>query len=308
MTTDLGPGALIDGYRLMRLLGRGAQSRVYLAEHIQTSHVVALKMCPLPTARVEDEVSSAQPPSAAPTGAAERNRRTAILAFEGITAAVMRLPAHPHIVSVLAAGVNQGWAWLAMEPVIGGDLQRYTRPARLLPEPLVLRLAQQIAAALSHAHRHGIVHRDLKPSNVLLHLPTGILKLADFGLARSADAEPTATGMVPGTPAYMAPEQLAGQPPTARSDLYALGVILYELLTGRRPHEASSMGELLRQVASQPATELASLRPDLPEPLCQLVRALLQKRSSERLGDADVAAESLARILESTGQSGPVAQ
>lgn len=277
VTSGLQPGQDIGPYRLVRLLGQGAQSQVYLAEHRATTFGVALKLMPL----VGD------------SSHAEKN----FLAHSNSALGLV----HPGIVGVYAAGVNGSIAWLAMEPVLGSDLNRYTRPPRLLPEPLVLRVGERVAQALAHAHAQGVVHRDLKPSNVLVHWASDTIKLADFGLARTADSTQTATGLVLGSPAYMAPEQLAGSVPTAASDCYALGVTLFELLTGRCPHQGDTMGELLRQVAAVPAPGLMSLRPDLAgvaaaSALDALLARLLAKRPSERPSSAAAMAVELAAI------------
>jgi serine/threonine-protein kinase len=267
-----GAGDEIGGWRLLRPLGRGETGQVYLAASADGRRTAALKVIALPV-----------------TDAA------ALRQFERQTAALQRLR-HPDIVQLWAAGLDGGHAWLAMEAVPGSDLGRYTAPSRLLPEPLVVAAGARIASALAHAHREGIVHRDLKPANVLVHLPSGTLKVADFGLARPQGAESTRTGLIVGTPAYMAPEQLAGMAPDAQTDLYALGVTLFELLSGRRPHEADSMGELLRRVAGAPPLDLAALRPDLPAALTRLVVTLLARDRAQRPRDAEAVAAVLAAI------------
>jgi serine/threonine-protein kinase len=172
-----------------------------------------------------------------------------------------------------------------MERVRGVDLSRYTQPNRLLPETLVLRIGARLAAALAHAHARGVVHRDLKPANVLVNLAEGQVKLADFGVARLDDARMTRTGLTLGTPSYMAPELLTGAPASRASDAYALGVLLFEMLTGRRPHQASSLGELLHQIAREPATALAALRPDLPAPVLAAIEQLLAPDPARRPAD-----------------------
>lgn len=265
------------GYRLLRPLGRGAHGSVFLAEDLASRAHVALKLIEL---------------SAAGGSGISRD------AFERSSELARRL-VHPGIVALQASGVEGRLGWWAMEPVPGGDLGRYTQASRLLPEPLVLHVAQRLASALAYAHRQGVVHRDLKPANVLVDWPSHAVKLADFGLARLADGAQTATGLVLGTPAYMSPEQLAGGVPTPRSDIYALGVMLFQLLTARLPHEAQTMGELLRQVAREPAPALNLLRPDLPVPVAALVARMLARNPAERPGDA----QSLALEIDAAAQA-----
>ncbi|MFO1292095.1 MAG: serine/threonine-protein kinase [Rubrivivax sp.] len=262
----------VAGWRLLRRLGQGGHGTVFLAARAGHDEAVALKLVALPS---PDEAARTQ--------------------FLRQAEAVARLE-HPDIVRLLAAGVEGELGWLAMEPVAGSDLTRYTAPARLLPEALVLRVAERVARALAHAHAQGFVHRDLKPANVLVHWPSDTVKLADLGLTRAPDAEATRTGVVPGTPAYMAPELLAGALPDARGDLYALGVLLFELLTGRRPYDAATLGELLQRVATEPAPALAALRADLPPALDALLAQLLQRERRLRAGDAGAVADALAAV------------
>jgi serine/threonine-protein kinase len=252
---------------------------VHLAVDDQSGQAVALKVFDL----------------AAGAGDVERAEARARFLAE---AEPMRRLQHPDIVALHAVGEAAGRAWLAMELITGTSLERYTRPARLLPEAVVLDIGARIARALDHAHRAGVVHRDVKPSNVMVDWASGRLKLADFGLARLADAERTRTGLVLGSPAYMAPEQLAGDPATPAGDLYALGVVLFQLLAGRLPHDEASLGELLRQVASVAAPDLRRLRPALPAPLAALVAALLAKRPADRPADAGAAAVRLQALRD----------
>lgn len=270
MSPRLTPGAVLAGHRLLRAIGEGALGRVFLAQAPDGSGV-ALKIVALPA------------------GAAQAAAAQAFLQ----AADVARRLQHPAIVAVRGAGVADGCGWLAMEAVPGTDLARYTQPARLLPEALVLLAGERVALALAHAHHQGVVHRDLKPANVLVHWPGDTVKLADFGLARAADAAQTRTGLVPGSPAYMAPEQLAGAVPTAQSDLHALGAMLFQLLAGRLPFEGASMGDLLRRVAREPAPDLRLLRPDLPPAVAALVARLLAKKPADRPADAAAVAAEL---------------
>ena len=273
---ELAPGERVGRYRIARLAGRGAAGEVYLAQdEEEDGRPVAVKLL--------------NPEGASPDERDETARR---FLDESRTALSLR---HPDIVAVLDAGEHRGRPWMAMEWLGGHDLTRYTDPARLLPEPLALQIVERLARALAHAHRQGVVHRDVKPGNVRVDLPAGTVKLMDFGVARVEDSSRTRTGVMLGTPAYMAPEQLAGAPADARGDLYALGVVLFELLTGRRPHEASSLGQLLRQVVAEPAPDLRTLRPELPAELAQECARVLSRRPAERHADGDALADALAR-------------
>lgn len=268
---------LHNRYRLGARLGEGGGSQVVEADDLRTGRQVAVKLIQLP----------------ADLPAAQRQEWVARLHRE---AELARKLDHPDIVAVYEAGIQGQQAWLAMERVHGVDLSRYTQRHLLLPENLVLRIGARVAAALAHAHACGVVHRDLKPANVLVHLAGGQVKLADFGVARQDDASLTRTGMTLGTPAYMAPEQLAGAPATAASDTYALGVMLFELLAGRRPHQAATLGELLQATASQPPAALARLRPDLPAPVVAAVEQLLARQPADRPANLDAWAASVAAL------------
>ncbi len=291
LSSPAGAAPLNGRYRLGDRLGAGAASQVVEAVDMRTGATVAVKLIRLP-----HDQSPAQRKEWS-----GRLRREISLA---------RRLNHPDVVHLLDAGIESDLVWLVMERVRGADLTRYTQPRRLLPDNLVMQIGARVAGALAHAHAHGVVHRDLKPANVLVNLAAGQVKLADFGVARVDDAEATRTGMTLGTPAYMAPEQLAGQPASPASDAYALGVVLFELFAGRRPHEASTLGELLRVTASQPPANLSALRPDLPPSVTQAVHHLLAADPTDRPGDlaawADRAAALAAvmtRVLAPTGST-----
>jgi serine/threonine-protein kinase len=265
-----GAGNTVAGYRLRRLIGEGSHGSVFLATDA-LDRPVALKLLRLPPRSAGTQV------------------------HDGFVqgARVARGLSHPHIVAVQAFGIEEGIAWLTMEFIAGTDLIRYTHSQRLLPEPTVALIGERVASALGYAHGLGIVHRDLKPANVLVDWTTDRIKLADFGLARAADASQTGTGVVLGSPAYMAPEQLAGEVPTPACDLYALGVMLFQLLAGRLPHEGHSMGELLRVVAQGESPDLQLLRPGMQPALTDLVSRLMAKRPSERPRSAAAVSEEL---------------
>jgi serine/threonine protein kinase len=253
-------------YQLGAVIAEGAASRVHAATDRRTGAAVALKLSPLPV-----DLSLAQ--------------RADWLARMQREIQVAQRVAHPGVVALLDAGMDDHHAWLAMEQVRGLDLSRYIPRSRQLPDPLVLDIGARIAQALAHAHGNGVVHRDLKPANVLLDLAGGAVKLADFGVAREHGHDITRTGVTLGTPAYMAPELLSGAAATAASDAYALGVLLFELLTGVRPHQADTLGELLRAMAQRPAVSLAQARPDLPASVAALVDQLLRADPAQRPPD-----------------------
>jgi serine/threonine protein kinase len=263
-TPETVPPAQFGRFQVTGLLGRGASGQVFVAQ--AGDQRVALKTL---------ELSSALPPREQ----AEQRER-----FER-QADVMRGLAHPDIVRLLDQGVVGTTPWIAMELATGAELSRYTRANRLLPEAVALRVMARVAGALAHAHSRGVVHRDLKPANVRIDLGSDQVKLLDFGVARLQDAAVTRTGVTLGTPAYMAPEQLTGDHADERSDVYALGVMLYELLTGRLPHPAATLGELLRAVSAGEPVPLGHWRPDLPAGLAALVARLLQRDPAARPQD-----------------------
>jgi serine/threonine-protein kinase len=264
--TGLGPPLLAGRYQLGSRLGRGAVGQVFEGIDMRDGRTVAIKLIPLP-------------------GEAEAQTRQEWLRRLHREAAVSERLQHPDIIAVLDAGLEGPHGWLVMERVNGVDLQRYTPRHRLLPEALVLRIGVRLAMALQHAHRQGVVHRDLKPANVLVDLGQGRLKVADFGIAGAAGHDITRTGLTLGTPAYMAPEVLAGASADAASDTYALGVVLFELLCGQRPHMADTLGELLRLQSQHPGTALATLRADLPPAVLAQLQQLLAPRPADRPAD-----------------------
>lgn len=283
-----GPAAELTRWRLEREIARGSMGTVWLARHPDDGRPVAVKMLTLG-------------PAGDDAAARARFRREA--------AAAQRLE-HPDIVRVFEAGESDRAAWIAMELVPGHDLSRYTEPARRLPLPLVLHVGERVARALQHAHERGVVHRDVKPANVLVDLGAGCVKVTDFGTAHLSDAERSRSGLVLGSPSYMAPEQLAGRAADARADVYALGATLYHLIAGRLPHEADSLARLLAAIAHEPVPDLRSVRPDVPEALADVVALALQKRPETRYASAAELADDLQAVqalLEPAPAASPAA-
>ncbi|HET9644142.1 MAG TPA: serine/threonine-protein kinase [Burkholderiaceae bacterium] len=270
-------GQMFAGYRIERQLARGAMGALYLALDPRTGTPVAIKTLSLTREFEGSDLDEAR----------QRFLR------EAQAAARLR---HPDIVAVLGSGEEDGLAFLVMELLSGCDLSRYARPARLLPEPIVLRIGARVAAALAYAHRVGVIHRDIKPANVMLDLSNEQVKVTDFGIARLADGGRTRSGLVLGTPSFMSPEQLAGVRVDGRSDLYSLGVMLFQLLTGQLPYRAASLGDLLQQIAGSPPIDLHELRPDLPAELGEVLALALQKRPELRYADGEQLASDLRRL------------
>ncbi|WP_374675318.1 serine/threonine-protein kinase [Ideonella sp.] len=265
----------IAGYPLVRTFAHGALGELHLATDPDTGSPLAIKTVRLHGGELTRERFLRE------SQAAERLR-------------------HPSIVRCVGSGIEgrgeSAVGWIAMEWVAGTDLSRYASPLRLLPEPLVLELMAQAAEGLAHAHGQGVVHRDIKPANLLFNPTRGTLKITDFGCAHLSDAERSRSGVLAGTPVYMAPEQLSGAPVDGRCDLYALGVVLFELLTGHLPFEAGSMGELTAAISSAPPPAVSALRPDLPAALDHLVRRLLAKAPLDRHADGQQLAAELRQL------------
>jgi eukaryotic-like serine/threonine-protein kinase len=279
----LPPGTCFSGLRIERLLARGAAGCLYLALEESSQTPLAVKVLALAGPGATDSGLTRE--------AFEREARTAI----GLR--------HPGIVVVHGVATLPGLGCIVMELLAGTDLSRYTRPGRLLPEPLAIEIAASVAEALGHAHRQGVVHRDVKPANVMFDPASGGVKLTDFGLARASDAEATRSGLLLGSPAYMAPELLGGTRADAASDLYALGAMLFELLTGRLPFEGETMGALLRAMATQAPQTVRALRPDLPPAQASAIDAVLAsvitRTPGERQRDGAAWAAALRRLRQS---------
>lgn len=277
--------SMLGKFVLDKQLGQGAMGAVYLAHDPATGQHVAIKTMALAREFTGDDLVDAR----------SRFLREADMAG--------RLQ-HPDIVQILDAGETDGLAWIAMELIDGADLGQHTQPARLLPLPVVLRAIARVADALAYAHTRGVTHRDIKPENIMIDLPREGVKVMDFGVARLADASRTRTGVILGTPTYMSPEQLSGQHVDGRTDLYSLGVTLFQLLTGRLPCEADSLGALMRAIARETPPNVCELRPDLPAALGDVVALALQKHPATRYSSGEQMAEDLRAVLKMLPDAG----
>jgi eukaryotic-like serine/threonine-protein kinase len=261
-------------YLLQAQIGRGGLGAVYLAQDTQINRQVAIKTLALGKEFEGTELTEAR----------QRFFR------EAQTAGRLQ---HPNIVTIFDVGEEAGLAYIAMEYVQGHDLQRHTVPEKWLPIVQVVEIASRIADALSYAHRQGVVHRDVKPANVLVDGSLQIVKMTDFGIARIADSHRTRTGILLGTPLYMSPEQVAGQRVDGRSDLYSLGVMLFQLLTGRLPYQSHPIQTLLYRMTNEPAPDVRTFRAEVPDALARTLAWMLQQQPKLRCADGQELARGL---------------
>jgi eukaryotic-like serine/threonine-protein kinase len=269
---------LAGRYRIVRRLGAGAMAVVELADDMQLERPVAIKLL---RASVLDDSDLR-------------------LRFVREARAAARL-SHPNVVRIFDTGETDGRPFIVMEYVPGETLASVLERRQKLPSAEVVDLAMQACAGLAEAHEHRLVHRDIKPQNLLLR-DDGTLKVADFGIVRGEETTRlTEHGTVLGTAAYLSPEQAEGEDVTAASDLYALGAVLYESLTGRPPFEFASLVELAAKQRSGAVTPVRDLEPDVPEALEAVVMRCLARSARFRYGSAP----ELRSALETSLDPGP---
>jgi len=250
-------------YQLEREIGRGAMGIVYLGRDTAINRLVAIKAIPLATEFSELELSEAR----------------ARFFREAETAGRLN---HPNIVTIYDVGEEHGLAYIAMEYLKGRHLSDYAASDTLLEPRKVLDLIGRTAQALGFAHKQQVVHRDIKPANIMYDPSADVLKITDFGIARLTGTGTTRTGIVLGTPSFMSPEQLEGRTVTGHSDLFSLGVSLFQLLTGHLPFTADTMTGLMQQIAEAPHPPLRAFRPDLPACVEEIIDRALAKNPEVR--------------------------
>jgi serine/threonine protein kinase len=248
---------LAGRYRIIALLGKGGMGEVYRAEDLALTQTVALKF--LPVSMTRDESARA------------RFHQEVRLARE---------ISHPNVCRVFDIGEFEGRLFLTMEYVDGEDLASLLRRIGQLPQSKGLEIARQMCAGLAVAHEHGVIHRDLKPANIMLD-GRGRVRITDFGLAAFAE-KLDAAELRAGTPAYMAPEQLSGTEVTARSDIYSLGLVLYEIFTGKKAFEANTLPDLLRLREKNTPTHISTLVRDIDPLIERVVLRCLERDPARR--------------------------
>jgi serine/threonine protein kinase len=266
-------GTVLGRYEILGVIGRGTMGAVYKARDPKIDRLVAIKTIALEGLDPADEQ--------------EYRER-----FFQEARAAGRL-AHPGIVTIFDVGEEPGSRdpYIVMEYIAGRQLDHaYPHSGKKLPPALALRLIEEIAEALDYAHRQGVIHRDIKPANILI-TEQGKPKIADFGIAKLNQSSLTIPGSWLGSPAYMAPEQLAGEEIDGRADLFSLGVILYTMLTGHRPFQGNTMATVIYRVVNHKPLPISALQPEIPEDLDKVVlRAIAKDRAERFQNGAEMAA------------------
>jgi len=250
-------------YVIERRIGRGAMGSVYLAKDPRINRAVAVKAISIEKEFEDEELKEAR------------------LRFYREAESAGRLT-HPNIITVFDAGEDKGLAYIAMEYIPGIPLRDFTDPKRLLAPKRALELAAATADGLDYAHNQGVIHRDIKPANLLYNPKEGTIKISDFGVARMTDNNKTKTGIVLGTPMYMSPEQLGADDLTGLSDLFSLGVTLYELLVGEVPFKASNIAVLMTKITTEDPAPISSRRAGIPPSVDAVLAKALAKRPQDR--------------------------
>lgn len=272
---DIEIGSVLDGFKIEKELGRGGMGVVYKAHELSLNRKVALKLL---SHRLCDD-----------TEFVERFKREA-----RIIAALN----HPNLVRILSYGETQGIYYFAMEYLTGRDLGQILKEKRQLPLDEALSIVSQVAGALADAGARGVVHRDLKPANIMVD-ELGRVKVTDFGVAHFEGTENrlTRTGLFLGTPEYASPEQATGKTLDGRSDIYALGAVLYAMLSGRAPVTGASPLAVVAKIATEPVVPIRQLYPELPVPVCDLVDKMMARDIDERFQTAEAVMAAVDRCV-----------
>jgi serine/threonine protein kinase len=272
----------IGKYKVLRELGRGASSTVFLAEDPFTNRKVAVKRIHAHLLQEERD--------------AVRYRKA--LRNEALLAGRLK---HPHIVTVVDADADANPPYIVLEYIEGASLAKFTRPDRLLPVEQVLDICYKVCSALDHAHTRGLVHRDIKPANLMLQT-NGDVKVTDFGTALAVQGDITQiTGFV-GSPVYMSPEHVKEEGCSWRSDMWSLGVVAYEMLTGRRPFEGESDYTTIFKITHEDPVMPSTLRPNLPPQIDKVLMRALAKHPEARFKQWMDFADSMLQVSRGISQ------
>jgi len=256
-----GTRTTLGRYEVVKEIGKGAIGTVYLGLDPKINRKVAIK-----TLRYDD---------VSPDQVKEVKER-----FFREAEAAGRL-SHPNIVTIYDCGEDYDITYMAMEYLKGHDLARYCRPNNLIPPNMVVNILVRVAFALDYAHKHEVVHRDIKPANIML-TEKGQVKVTDFGIARLTKASQTQTGVILGTPNYMSPEQVLGKKVDGRSDIFSLGAVFYEMLTGCKPFKSDNIGSLMHAISEVKFRPVAEIRPDAPPCCIAMINKMMSRNPAQR--------------------------
>jgi len=262
LASGTGTRPTLGRYEVLKQLGKGAMGIVYLGQDPRINRTTAIK-----TVRFTDDF-----------GPEEAEKMKEAFFREAESAGTL---SHPNIVTIYDAGDEQDLAYIAMEFLEGEDLEKFTKKDELMPMRTVIDHIADISDALDYAHQKGIVHRDIKPANIML-LKSGIVKITDFGIARISATSQTQTGVVKGTPFYMSPEQFAGEKVDGRSDIFSVGVMLYQLLTGELPFRGDNPMALMNQIMNVAHPDPRKYNPNIVKPLVTIIDNTLVKDRDKR--------------------------
>lgn len=278
MTMNDFAGHDLHGYRLLKLAGRGAFATVFQARHPRTGEIVALKIL-RPVMLNDPEFA---------------------LRFETEVDVIAELGQHPNILRLIEFWRNGDNAFLALQWLGGGSLKnRLEKLNGGLPLDEVVLYVRAIANATGYAHARGIVHRDLKPANILLS-EAGHVYVADFGIAKRADVSITQSGHLVGSPAYLAPEQFLDAPITPQTDIYSLGILIYELLVGKHPFDGMSAAHIMMRQLKTPLPQARQHRPELPAEVDAIIQKATAKAPEDRYETANALSQALRRAASAT--------
>ncbi|MCH8945137.1 MAG: protein kinase [Proteobacteria bacterium] len=273
----------IGKYVIINKIGKGSTGMVYLSHDPYYRRDVAIKVY-----NIEEDVD------------AERARVSRKMFFN--EAHMVGMLQHPNIMPIFDAGEEDGSYYVVTEHVQGArTLAAYCRPDNLLRVDDVIEIIYKVAKALHYAHGRGVIHRDIKPSNVMLTIDNDV-RIIDFGIAIVSDSEVSRIEGIAGSPSYMSPEQVQSEELTSRSDLYSLGAVMYELLTGFRPFRADNLSKLLHQIVYATPPPIHTYRVDLPEELEQVVMTTMQKEPGKRPVSGNAMAAELTRVYKDMRQ------
>ena len=268
-------------YEVEAVLGQGAMGTVYLARDQHIGRRVALKTIQLTNRQLEDSTGD-----------------TDFLARLQREAEICGGMNHPNLVTLYEAGYeNDRISYLAIEYIDGESLQALLKKEGRLPIDQSLFIAEEVLKGLAFAHSQGVIHRDIKPANILLSAD-GAVKIADFGIARPVASNLTRVGVLMGTPHYMAPEQVRGEEVTAQTDLFSLGVMLFQMITGKKPFSGPDVASILYNIVNDPSPVVLDLRPEVPVPVAHFIERMMARDPRKRYASATDAMKELHRLRD----------